>query len=220
MNYKAVIFDLDGTLLNTIDDLTDVMNDVLAEVGAAPHDVEQAKVCVGDGLRNYVLRVLPAARRGDEPLVAHCCERFREEYATRWGIKTRPYDGVPEMLTALAGRGVPVAVLSNKPDEFTQITVRELLGQWRFAAVRGVRADGVKKPDPAGAIEIAAGMGIRPAEFLYVGDTNTDMTTANAAGMFPVGATWGYRSRDELLAHGAKVLIDTPTDLLALLNAG
>ena len=219
MTYKAVIFDLDGTLLNTIEDLLDSMDVVLAEVGVAGHDVELAKLYVGDGLRNYVLRALPEAMRGDEALVARCCRRFAQEYAKRWSVKTRAYDGVAELLTELSRRHVPMAVLTNKPDEFTQVIVRKLLGQWQFAAVRGVGADGRKKPDPAGALAIAAGLGLRPVECLYVGDTDTDMQTATSAGMFAVGATWGYRPASELLAHGAKVLIDRPMQLLDLLGA-
>jgi len=190
----------------------------LAEVGVAGHDVELAKLYVGDGLRNYVLRALPQAMRGDEDLVAGCCRRFAQEYAKRWSVKTHVYEGVGELLDELSRRGVPMAVLTNKPDEFTQVVVRKLLGQWQFAAVRGVGSDGLKKPDPAGAIAIAAGLGIRPAECLYVGDTNTDMQTATAAGMFAVGATWGYRPASELIANGAKVLIDKPLELLGLLD--
>ena len=218
MKYQAVLFDLDGTLLDTIEDLMDAMNIVMAEIGIEPHDAEQAKLRVGDGLRNYVLRCIPAERRDDEPFVAGLCKRFSEEYAKRWKVKTHPYDGIAEMLTGLAERNVPAGVLTNKPDEFAQLVVGELLGEWRFAAVRGVRADDVKKPDPSGALEMAAGIGVSPAQCLYVGDTNTDMKTANAAGMFPVGATWGFRSREELLENGAKVLIDHPVELLGLLG--
>jgi len=218
MTYKAVIFDLDGTLLNTIEDLQDAMNVVMAEVGAPGHDVESAKLYVGDGMRSYVLRALPEAMRGDDELVAGCCRRFGQEYAKRWHVKTLVYEGVAELLTELNRRPMPAAVLTNKPDEFTQVVVRKLLGQWRFAAVRGVRADGVKKPDPAGALEIAAKLAVLPAQCLYVGDTNTDMRTAKAAGMFAVGVTWGYRTADELLKSGAAVLIDKPLELLGLLG--
>ena len=124
MTYKAVIFDLDGTLLNTIEDLVDSMNVVMGEVGVAGHNVESAKFYVGDGLRNYVLRALPEAMRGDEELVTRCCERFAQEYAKRWHVKTRVYEGVPELLTELNRRPVPAAVLTNKPDEFAQMTVQ------------------------------------------------------------------------------------------------
>ena len=203
MNYKAVIFDLDGTLLNTIEDLLDSMDVVLAEVGVAGHDVETAKVYVGDGVRKYVRRALPEAMRSDEALVARCCERFAQEYAKKWHAKTRVYEGVAELLTELNRRALPIAVLTNKPDEFTQVIVRKLLGQWEFAAVRGVRADGVKKPDPAGALEVAAKLALPPAECLYLGDTNTDMRTAAAAGMFAGGVTWGNRSAGERRKNGA-----------------
>lgn len=218
MKYKAVIFDLDGTLLNTIEDLLDSMDVVLAEFGAPGHDVALAKIYVGDGLRNYVLRALPEEMRADEAIVARCCERFAQEYARRWHVKTRIYDGVAELLTELNRLSVPVAVLTNKPDEFTQVVVRKFLGQWDFAVVRGVGPDGVKKPDPAGAFEIAAAIDVQPSECLYVGDTNTDMQTASAAGMFAVGVTWGYRCADELRDNGSKIIIDKPLQLLSLLD--
>ncbi len=218
MKYKAVIFDLDGTLLNTIEDLLDSMNVIMGEVGVPGHDVALAKIYVGDGLRNYVLRALPEEMRADEAIVARCCERFSEEYAKRWHVKTRVYDGVAEMLTELNRLAVPVSILTNKPDEFTQVVVRKFLSKWQFAVVRGVRADGVKKPDPSGALEIAAAIDVLPSECLYVGDTNTDMRTAAAAGMFAVGVTWGYRLADELRKNGSKILIDKPLQLLALLD--
>jgi len=216
MKYKAVLFDLDGTLLDTIADLADAMNVALGELGYPGHDVAACKFFVGDGLRNYAVRALPEAAR-DEATIDQCCERFRAAYAECWQVKTRPYGGIAELLDGLAERGLTMAVLSNKPDEFTQKVVAEMLGRWEFAAVRGVRADGLKKPDPAGALEIAGQIGSAPAGFLYVGDTNTDMQTALAAGMFPVGATWGFRPAEELRANGAKVLIDRPTELLDLL---
>jgi len=218
MKYKAVIFDLDGTLLDTIEDLLDSMNVVMGEVGVPGHDVARAKVYVGDGLRNYVLRALPEEMRADEAIVARCCERFSEEYAKRWHVKTRAYDGVAELLTELNRRSVPVSVLTNKPDEFAQVVVRKFLAQCQFAVVRGVRADGVKKPDPAGALEIAAALDVLPSECLYLGDTNTDMRTASAAGMFAVGITWGFRSADELRENGSKIIIDKPLQLLSLLD--
>jgi phosphoglycolate phosphatase len=108
-------------------------------------------------------------------------------------------------------------VLSNKPDDFTKLMVARILGKWHFAAVRGVEPGGVTKPDPAGALAMAEQLGLRAAEFLYVGDTNTDMRTAVAAGMFPVGATWGFRPLSELLDSGAAAIIDHPMELLKML---
>jgi phosphoglycolate phosphatase len=216
MTYQAVLFDLDGTLLDTIADLTDAMNAALGEMGHPAHDVAACKYYVGDGLRNFAVRALPEGAR-DGPSVARCCELFQAAYARNWAAKTRPFEGVPELLDALTRRGVERCVLSNKPDDSTRKMVREMLGRWQFAAVRGATADGATKPDPAAARAIAARLGIPPGAFLYVGDTNTDMQTANAAGMYAVGATWGFRPAEELRQSGAKVLIHHPMELLSLL---
>jgi len=216
LKYSAVLFDLDGTLLDTIDDLADSMNAVLERLGFPAHPVDSYKTLVGDGLLPFVRRALPEGRR-DEGSVASSAEAMREEYSRRWAEKTRPYPGVPEMLDAVAERGVGMAVLSNKPDDFTRKCVAKLLAKWSFGVVRGVRADGCKKPDPAGAIETARELGVAPGEILYLGDTNTDMWTAVAAGMFPVGALWGFRSREELVSSGAEVLVAEPAEVLALL---
>ncbi len=217
MTHRAVLFDLDGTLLDTLADLTDAMNEALSLLGLPTHPQEACRYFVGDGLRAYALRALPEDRRDDEPTVQRCCEAFLAAYARYWHVKTRPYPGIAEMLDGLADRGIPAAVLSNKPDEFTRMAVERLLGRWGWAAVRGVRDDGVKKPDPSGALAIAADLDIAPAEVLYVGDTNTDMRTANAAGMTAIGATWGFRTPEELREHGAVRLIDRPPQLLELL---
>jgi len=216
MAYKAVLFDLDGTLLDTLEDLADSMNVVLRRFGFPEHPVEPYKYFVGDGVDNLVLRTLPEAHR-DPATVQLCMAAMREEYARRWADKTHPYDGIPELLDALTARGIRMAVLSNKPDDFTKLCVARLLPRWRFGLVAGMRPSGPKKPDPAGARAAAEHFGLRPAEVLYLGDTNTDMQTAVAAGMFPVGALWGFRTADELVANGAKVLIEKPLDLLQLL---
>jgi len=216
VTYGAVLFDLDGTLLDTVEDLADAMNASLAQLGCPPRSVAECKRFVGDGLRMFATQALPQDRRDDGTL-ERCCDVFRDAYAGCWHVKTRAYGGVSDLLGALSARGVRLAVLSNKPDEFTRMMVREMLADWRFAMVRGVRAGGVRKPDPAGALEIAEGLGIAPAAFLYLGDTDTDMQTARAARMFAVGATWGFRPASELTAHGARALIDHPLDLLDLL---
>jgi len=217
MSYKAVLFDLDGTLLDTLEDLADATNEVMATLGFPTHPIDAFRYFVGDGMKNLLLRCLPEARR-DEATLAQAIGMFREAYGRNWADKTRPYDGVPELLDALTGRGVPMAVLSNKPHEFTKLCVARLLPRWAFAAVQGVSETNPPKPDPGGARAITEHLGVAPAEFLYVGDTNTDMKTAAAAGMFAVGVTWGFRPPEELLANGARALIDTPSELLALLD--
>ena len=122
--------------------------------------------------------------------MAECVSLMRKEYAQHWAATTRPYDGIPALLDTLTTRGIPMAVLSNKPDEFTKLCVAKLLPKWKFAAVLGAGTSLPMKPDPAGAREIARRLSVAPGEVVYLGDTNTDMQTAVAAGMFPVGALW------------------------------
>jgi len=212
---EAILFDLDGTLLDTLDDLADSMNLALGSMGFPPHGRQAYRYFVGDGLVALARRALPRRHRSDGAL-SQCIELFRQEYSRRWNATTRPYDGVADLLDGLTSRGVPMAVLSNKPHEFTRLCVRELLGRWRFAAVVGVGEGVAPKPDTTGALAIARALAVPPSEFLYVGDTATDMRTAAGAGMFPVGALWGFRSADELLANGARVLVENPKDILEL----
>lgn len=213
MKFKAVLFDLDGTLLDTIDDLADSMNSVLEMFGYPTHGVDKYKYFVGDGMDVLVRRALPVSLK-EESIVAGCVAAMKEEYSSRWADKTRPYEGIPELLNALSSSGVRLSILSNKPHEPTGIVVSKMLSGWKFEMVVGVR-DGVpRKPDPAAAISIAESLGIVPDEFLYLGDTNTDMKTAVAAGMFPAGALWGFRTADELIETGARILVRHPADLL------
>lgn len=216
MKFKAVLFDLDGTLLDTLDDLADSMNAVLEASGYPVHDVEAYKYFVGNGLRNLTERCLPGEHRTPAEIDFHL-DKLRKEYEARWDKKTRPYRGIPELLDALAGKGIKIAVLSNKADEFAVRVVRKLLPDWRFEAVVGEKPGYPKKPDPSGAIAIAAQLGIPCQEFLYLGDTNVDMKTAVSAGMYAVGVLWGFRKADELAESGAKVLIPEPQALLDLL---
>ena len=212
----AVVFDLDGTLLDTLDDLADSMNAVLTGRGWPTHPARAYRYFVGDGMPTLVRRALPIGRR-DAATVAEALEAMRAEYDRRWDARTRIYDGVAELLDELAGRALPLAVLSNKPDEFTRLTVGKLLPRWSFAAVQGLRDDVPRKPDPAGARLMAATQGWDPKRCLYVGDSSTDMVTARRAGMFAVGATWGFRDREELVASGAQAVAEAPGRVLDLL---
>lgn len=216
MTFRAVLFDLDGTLLDTLDDLAEAMNAALAQLGLPGHPVEAYKLFVGDGMATLARRALPADRRNDAS-VAQLTARMRQTYAQRWDGKTRPYEGIPAMLNALSARGVGMAVLSNKPHDFTTLCVRRLLPTWRFAAVQGVCEDVPPKPDPIGAGRVVDRIGMPAEQFLYLGDTGTDMQTAAATGMYAVGALWGFRTADELTRSGAKRLLRHPTELLGLL---
>ena len=219
MNRQAVIFDLDGTLLDTLDDLADSANHVLAQHGLPTHPVDAFRQFIGEGVGVLIRRMLPKDHR-DPQTTAQIAVAYRQEYGRRWNAKTKPYPGIAELLDALAARGIRTAVLSNKPDEFTQMCVGGLLGSWTFDVVVG-HHDGIpRKPDPAAALQIAARWRLAPAEIAYVGDTATDMQTAVAAGMFPVGVLWGFRPGEELQANGAAVLLTRPAELLPFLTDG
>jgi len=216
MKFEAVLFDLDGTLLDSIEDLTDSMNIVLDGFGFPGHDAEACKNFVGDGVEMFALRALPENRR-DEATVAQCAAEMRAEYRKRWSLKTRPYDGIPKLLDDLTLRNLKLAVLSNKPEESTREMVAELLSKWRFYPVAGARSSVPKKPDPILAIEISQQLRVPADKFLYLGDTGTDMKTARGAGMFPVGALWGFRTAEELKDTGAEVLVAHPSEVLQFL---
>jgi len=215
--FRAVLFDLDGTLLDTLTDLANAMNRALVKMDFPAHPIEAYKYFVGDGVENEAKRTLPKDRL-DPETIAKCIELSRAEYHICWQENTRPYPGIPELLDELTRRGIPMAVLSNKPDDFTKIMVARILSHWRFEAVQGAVADVPVKPEPAGALQIAKELNIPPDKILYLGDTNTDMKTAVNAGMYPVGCLWGFRSADELTKNGAKSLVDHPNDIFKLLD--
>jgi phosphoglycolate phosphatase len=216
VSFDAVLFDLDGTLLDTLEDIADAVNRVLARHHYPTYPIVAYRYFVGEGARTLVRRVLPDQARNEETTDRLYAE-FREEYARNWNATTRPYDGVPAMLDGLVERGLKIAVLSNKPDDFTRKCVRELLGKWTFDAVLGQQDKIPPKPDPAGAFHIVKKVGVPPERILYAGDSSIDMQTATAARMFPVGVLWGFRTREELESSGARAIIEAPGDLLALL---
>lgn len=216
MKYKAVIFDLDGTLLDTLQDLADSVNEALSHLGFPTHGVEAYKNFIGEGRDVLAFRALPDHHR-DNTTITSLAELIYEEYSNRWADNTIPYNGVHDLLDELTIRDVRIAVLSNKPHNFTEIIVSKMLSQWHFAAVVGTSPSVIKKPDPAAALHIAQQLGIHPTEFLYLGDSGVDMKTAVGAGMYPVGALWGFRSAEELLNNGAKALITYPSELISFL---
>jgi phosphoglycolate phosphatase len=219
MKKRAVLFDLDGTLLDTLQDLADAVNAALAALGFPSHPLEAYRYFVGDGVETLMRRALPAEAARDGVLLARAVDLQRTEYRNRWHAKTRPYPGIPQMLAELERRLVRMAILSNKPDAFVDEMVRYFLPGVRFEVARGARPGVPVKPDPGSALQVAAEMGVRPAEVLYLGDTNTDMLTALGAGMKPVGALWGFRTERELRESGATELIARPMDFVDLLRS-
>jgi len=217
MPYKAILFDLDGTLLDTLKDIGNAANRVLAGKGFPTHELDAYRYFVGDGTAMLINRALPEEKRNDDVIRA-CLTEFLEDYGRNWNVKTLPYEGIPEMLDALNHRGLKMAILSNKPHEFTKQCATKLLSNWNFDVVIGQRNGVPPKPDPAGALEVAKRLNIPPAGFLYIGDSGVDMKTAVASGMFPVGALWGFRSMEELKDNGSLALIDRPSEILSLLD--
>ena len=218
MQFKAVLFDLDGTLLDTLADLGNSINRVLAARGCPVHPLDAYRYFVGSGARNLVEQALPEAMR-DDATVDACLAAFQADYAQNWRADTKPYDGIAGMLDAIVEKGLPIAVLSNKPDRLTKLFVAELLSAWRFEVVFGQRDSVPRKPDPAAALDIAERLGVAPGEVLYLGDSGIDMQTATRAGMFAVGVLWGFREANELLADGARLLAAKPMDTLGLLTS-
>ena len=215
MSYKAVLFDLDGTLLDTLDDLANAGNRVLAARSLPVHPVAAYRYFVGDGIATLVERILPPELRSRDE-ITQTVAAFQREYAANWDEHSAPYQGIAEMLDALVAGGLRLAVLSNKPEDFTRLCVERLLAAWPFDPVFGQRAGVPKKPDPAGALAAACELGLEPAEILYVGDTSIDMRTARAAAMDPVGVLWGFRDAAELQAAGAARLISDPAELVPI----
>ena len=210
--YKAVLFDLDGTLTDTLADIADAMNRALRLHDLPEWPVEAYRYLVGNGARVLAQRCV----RDRQELAESVRQAYQAWYEKHNLVRTRPYEGVPELLHALHERGVRLAVFSNKPDADTKAVVRHFFPEIPFAVVRG-QVEGVPvKPDPTGALAVADEMGLAPGDFLYLGDTAVDMECALAAGMHPVGALWGFRTEEELRQSGAEHLARQPGDLLAI----
>lgn len=214
---KACIFDLDGTLTDSVKSLAYSVNLTLRDLGYEPQPEERFKQFAGDGRIVLLERALKAA--GDTGLV-HREEAIKiyDEYFSKYSMyQVKPYEGIVETLEALKEQRIKLAVLSNKADTEAVKVVENVFGRETFQMIRGQR-DGVpRKPDPQGAIMIARELQVSCSECLYIGDTNTDMKTGNGAGMNTVGVTWGFRDRKELEENHAKYIINFPKELLALL---
>lgn len=216
MNFKGVIFDLDGTLLDTLADIGNSMNFVLERHGFPTHHLNSYKLYVGDGAEILVRRSIPKNRRNNEEIYKYLNE-YREEYNRNWNKMTRPYNGIPETLNELELRGIRLSVLSNKSQDFAEESVAAFLPGIRFEQVIGYRAGIPAKPDPRGALEVVKAMNLSVEQILYAGDTDVDMQTAVNAGMYGVGVLWGFRTGEELKKNGAKKLISHPYEIIKMI---
>lgn len=216
MNVRAAVFDLDGTLVDSLRDIAGAMNHTLEAHGLPTHAIDAYRHKVGEGVARLVAKALPPG--ADDATRASVTAAFRARYAAHILDFTKPYDGVPDMLAALAARGIALAVLSNKPDAATGHLVRALFPSVPFAKVLGHRDDLPRKPDPTSARLIADAMRVATSECAFVGDTHVDMETAIAARMIPIGVLWGFRDREELERAGAQTIVATPSELVARLT--
>ena len=211
----TIIFDLDGTLLNTLGDLRSAANEMLRLRGLPPRTLEEICAFVGNGLRRLMIRCLPQDTP-DADIDAALAD-FKAYYSTHMRDATHPYPGIEELLHTLYARGIRMGVLSNKIDDAANELVHHYFGELIDVTV-GER-DGIpRKPDPASCRMLMEQLGVQPEEVLYVGDSQVDMQTAKAAGLTSVGVTWGFRDRALLEANGASYLVDEPMQIAALLD--
>lgn len=216
MKFSGVLFDLDGTLLNTIDDLAESMNSVLEKHGLPQHPNSAYKYFVGEGMENLVRKSIPLNVSTDD-FVRALFNEMEQIYRKRWNFKTKPYDGITEVLLTIKQSGLRIGVLSNKIHDVTCETVHYFFSMVEFDTIIGHR-DFKRKPSPDAAFFIAQQWGISPDQILYVGDSMVDMQTATNASMVPAGVLWGFRDKKELLENGARYILDKPLDILTILK--
>jgi phosphoglycolate phosphatase len=207
---KLAIFDLDGTLADTITDIAHTMNAVLAARGYPEFTLDDYRRFVGNGVVALSRRVIP---EDDHAIADDLVQDFRERYPSRMFDNTLPFPGIPEMLDSLVSVGVGVAVLSNKPHAMTQEMCARLFAKWPFDPVWGQMPEWKVKPDPASTLEIAKLRSVDPAHCVFIGDSGVDMATGKAAGMRSVGVLWGFRGREELREYGADTIVDKVENL-------
>lgn len=212
MNNKVIIFDLDGTLLDSLDDIVISVNRVLEKLDLPTHKNEAFREFVGDGARMLMQRALP--QNSDKDTIDKALDLFTQIYSKTIHENTKPYDGIYEMLEALKNQGVILNLLSNKPQQFTRKYYDKFFTQFGFTYVYGQSDQHPKKPDPTTALKIAQNLQVDPSEIYFIGDTTTDILTAKNAGMKSIGVVWGIRDKNELITNGANHIINKPKEIL------
>lgn len=210
---KAFIFDLDGTLIDSLEDIADAVNLMLAERGYPQQPLKVFPRYIGEGVQKLVERALPHDALS-KAKVDECVADYQRHYGVTWDHKTKPYEGMVGVLQELRELGYAIGVLSNKPHSFTVKCCDHFFPGGTFDAVLGARDAVPRKPDPAGALEIAKKFGVLPEECFYIGDSGIDMQTARNAGMSGIGVLWGFRDERELREHRARFIVSKPEDLL------
>lgn len=213
MKYRATIFDMDGTLINSLEDLADAVNEMLEHYDFPTHPLEKYRYFVGNGARKLIERTVPKDRSTDKNFVDEALKYYDGCYQRRLTVKTKPYDGIIEMLQRLKALNIPRGVVTNKQHVCALELAEKLFPAGMFDYVIGDKDGLPRKPDPTKALKIASDFGVEPSEVAYFGDTSVDMQTAINAGFLPIGVTWGFRPRSELVESGAKLIIDQPLEI-------
>lgn len=212
--FKAAIFDMDGTLVDTIEDIFDGVNEMLKNFNLPARTLDEVRNFVGNGAKKLIERSLPKEKSADENFLSEALKYYDGSYARHALNKTKPYDGIMEFLTELESKKIPLAICTNK-QKFAAVKIAEkILSPINFFEIVGDEPGKLRKPDPTRALEIAKKIGVQPAEVAYFGDTSVDMETAKNAGFFSVGVTWGFRPRSELEESGAKIIVNHPKEIL------
>lgn len=213
---KNIVFDLDGTLLDTLEDIAISANFALVTLGFEAQEHEKYRYFVGEGVFKLFENIFASHPQTPE-LIQQAVTLFETHYTKQFNQNTKLYEGVSKMLSFLQKRNFKMAILSNKPDSFTKMCAIKYLRQWKFDVVFGAREGVPRKPHPRGALEISELLHVKPNDCYYLGDTMIDMKTANSAGMIAIGALWGFREENELREHGARYLVQTPSEVIKLL---
>ena len=214
MKFKAFIFDLDGTLTDSVQDLMESVNFALSSQNFPTLSLEEAIKKIGNGIDKLVIDALPEKQRENKKIIARSLELMAQKYSQSWQNNTCLYPGIADLLDQLMINKIPMAILSNKPDPFLQEIVKFLMGKWEFMVIFGARSGMPLKPNPQSTLEVIKQMNIDAHEIAFVGDGDTDIKTALGAGIHPIAVTWGLRSVEELTQVGAKTFINKPLELL------
>lgn len=219
-NIKAVIFDLDGTLVNTISDLAKSVDYALAKFGFSGHTLAEYTSYVGNGTLKLIERSLPQNVRDDKALLGDVHNTFSAYYAEHFCDSSTAYDGISDLLDYLQNRGVALCVNSNKPDRFTKAIIEKFFPNYEFAVCIGARDNVPKKPNPASELEIAEILGLDKAQILHIGDSDVDILTAHNSGIKAIGCSWGFRSKESLIQAGADYMADSPAEIKEFFKKG
>ena len=213
MKYQAAIFDMDGTLIDSLEDLTDSVNEAMAHYGFPSHTLEECRYFVGNGARKLIERSIPKDKADNSDFVSEVLEYYNGCYKRHLTNKTHPYNGIIDMLKRLQEKNISLGVCTNKQQFAADEIISAMFPVDMFGAVIGDQKGLPRKPDPAKVLKIADQFNVKPERVAYFGDTSVDMETAHNAGFLSIGVTWGFRPKSELIESGAEIIINHPSEL-------